>query len=54
MEENIGKEIVRLVREIGEDERDLRRAEGWNDTVKMERLKGSINRKLQLIEILKK
>jgi hypothetical protein len=53
MNEKLQDEIVRLVKEIKDDERELVRAQIYENELKIERLTASINRKLELIKILK-
>ena len=53
MDENIKKEILNLVRKIGEDERELRTAIIFGNDSKIEMLTKSIERKTELLRILK-
>jgi len=53
MENSIEKEIVRLVKEIAEDESDLGRAQRFENEDKSKRLLSSIDRKMELLRILK-
>ena len=52
--ESIEKEIVRLVKEIAEDELELKSAVMYKRSNAIEALTGTIERKMRLIEILKK
>jgi hypothetical protein len=54
MHENIEKEIVRLVKEIAKDEKDLTDAERWDLPDKIQRYTLSMNRKIELLKILTK
>lgn len=51
---NIEMEIVRLVKEIASDEKEIIRAEQLELTFKAKRYRDSIERKLRLLEILKR
>jgi len=53
MNGSIDMEIVRLLKEIANDEKDLRDAERWNHDDKIKRYTASMDRKLGILKILK-
>lgn len=53
MEDNINNEVIRLVKEIQDDEFDLRLCEKYNNEGKAKSLRDSIKRKMDLLKVLK-
>ena len=52
MNDTIGNEILRLVKEIAEDEKDLVIAEKYNDPKKLKLYSSSIERKMSVLRII--